>query len=179
MSEYIVEGIRGIRSGRPFAYTRGDTFNYIDLGIETNKIEVNMPMALAQAVPLVAHTAIHYMINLGKHTHRQEEVNLNATLIFTNTLAPDKIRHPHDIHIFEKAGINDDDLSNPNGMLKTAVFTGLLWTVDHLKKIKKLKDIPIMVENLEQMYDMTMMLDEQYKFPAQFVVEHGILKKIK
>lgn len=175
MSDYIVEGIRGLRSGRPFAYTDGYPFPYIDLGIEEGKIEVNMPMALAEAIPMVSHSVIHYVIDLDLHTRSQDERNLFAALLLTNSKVPEKIRHKHSPDVYNSAGIADNDLLTPNGMLQTAVTYGLLWTIEHLPKGRKVKDREWLIENLELMHDMARLMDDTLKFPTQFEVRNGIL----
>lgn len=175
MPDYIVEGIKGLRSGRPFAYTDGYPFTYIDLGLEVGIDEVNMPMALAEAIPMVSHSAIHRMIDLGLHAYTQDERNLFAALLFTNSKVLEQIRHRHSPDVYNSAGISDNDLLTPNGMLQTAVTCGLLWTIEHLPKGRKVKDREWLIKNLELMHDMARLMDDTLKLPTQFEVRNDIL----
>ncbi len=180
MSGYVVEGLLGIRSGRPYAYSENYQHPWVDLGLPSDNSKtdgiVNMEQAFAEAIPLIAHTAIHRIVSLENTKTRQEQSNLHAALLFTSSLAPVTIRHPHDQIIFDRAGISEKDLQEPNMLLKIAVYAGLKWTIKYLSRATKLKSKAWEIENLGLMQDLTLQLTPERSMPSQFkVVKNGIL----
>lgn len=177
--KFEVHQLTGSRSGNPCANTEGYEGTSVFLGKEFGKSEVNMAMAQAEAVPLIAHNAIEFMLEQSPRIETQEELNLYAALLFTNAKAPVQIQHTHPPDIINSLAIKKDQLIVPQGLLKVAITTGLIWSLEKIKGRKKTNNLPsdlrLLIENLELMHDMTRYIDDKFQLAVNFEVQNGTL----